>query len=107
MNDCIFCSIARGETGTLIWENDVAVAFNTISPQAPVHILVAPKEHIENLDHLEDVELAGKILLAAREVAHAAGIKGGWRVRVNNGAKAGQTVPHLHLHVMGGKEMAE
>lgn len=107
MEDCIFCSIARGESGTLIWENEVAVAFNTIQPQAPVHILVVPKQHIENLDHLEDAALAGRLLLATREVAHTAGVKGAWRVRVNNGTKAGQTIAHLHFHVLGGKEMAE
>jgi histidine triad (HIT) family protein len=107
MENCIFCAIVRGETGKIVWENDVAAAFETIAPQAPVHILVASKRHIENLDQLEDVELAGKLLLATSEVAHSVGIQGAWRLKVNNGAKAGQTIPHLHFHVLGGQDMAE
>jgi histidine triad (HIT) family protein len=107
MKDCIFCSIVTGDPAKLIWQNDIAVAFKSITPQAPVHILVVPREHIENLDHLENSELAGKLLLAAREVAHSAGLKGAWQLRVNNGAQVGQTVFHLHFHLLGGKEMAE
>jgi histidine triad (HIT) family protein len=103
MNDCLFCSIANGDPSKLVWHNDVAAAFNDLHPKAPVHILVVPKQHIENLDHLDDPELAGKLLLAVREVAHAAGLKGGWRVRVNNGRPAGQVVDHLHFHVSGTK----
>lgn len=76
-------------------------AFNDLYPSAPVHILVVPKRHVINLDHLEDEVLAGQLLMAAREVAHAAGLKNSWRARVNNGEKAGQSVQHLHLHVVG------
>jgi histidine triad (HIT) family protein len=107
MEDCIFCSIANGKMGTLIWSNDVASAFADIHPTAPVHILVVPKRHIENLDQLDEPELAAQLLLAVREVAHQAGVKGGWKLKVNNGAAVGQTVPHLHFHILGGKELAE
>jgi histidine triad (HIT) family protein len=107
MENCIFCSIANGDPEKLIWQNEVAVAFKDIHPAAPVHILVAPKQHVENLDHLEDTELAGKLLMAVREVAHQSGLKGGWKVKVNNGSSVGQTVPHLHFHILGGKELAE
>ena len=107
MKDCIFCSIVRGETGKLVWENDVAVAFETIAPKAPVHILVVSKQHIENLDQLKDLELAGKLLLATSEVAKLVGVEGAWRLGVNTGARVGQSIPHLHLHILGGKDMAE
>ena len=93
--------------GELVWQNEVAVAFNDVHPKAPVHILVVPKEHIENLDGLDNVKLAGELLLAARAVAHEAGLEGGWRLQVNNGAGVGQSVPHLHLHILGGKAMAD
>lgn len=106
-DDCLFCSIANGDPTKLIWENEVAAAFNDIHPKAPVHILVVPKQHIENLDQLDDTELAGKLLLAVREVAHQAGVKGAWKVKINNGEGAGQVVPHLHFHILGGQEMGE
>ncbi|MDB5178091.1 MAG: histidine triad nucleotide-binding protein [Patescibacteria group bacterium] len=104
-DDCLFCSIANGDAEKLVWQNDIAAAFKDIHPQAAVHILVVPKQHILNLDHLDDPELAGQLLLAVREVAHAVGLKGGWRVRVNNGRSAGQVVDHLHFHVLGGQEL--
>lgn len=107
MNDCIFCSIANGDKEKLVWHNDVAVAFKDLYPKAPVHVLVVPKQHIENLNDLADPELAGKLLLAVREVAETMGVKDGWKLKVNNGAKVGQTVPHLHFHIMGGKELSE
>ena len=106
-DNCLFCSIANGDPDKLIWQNEVAAAFKDIHPQAPVHILVVPKQHIENLDHLEDPELAGELLLAVREVAHAAGVKGAWKVKINNGEKAGQVILHLHFHIIGGKDMSE
>ena len=107
MKDCIFCSIANGDPSKLMWHNEIAVAFNDLYPKAPVHILVVPKVHIRNLDELEDAELAGKLLMAVREVAHAAGVKDGWRLQVNNGSKVGQSVHHLHFHIRGGVEMAD
>ncbi|HUD11555.1 MAG TPA: HIT domain-containing protein [Candidatus Saccharimonadia bacterium] len=103
MEECIFCSIANGDPSKLVWHNKVAAAFNDIHPDAPVHALVVPKKHLESMDQLNDPELAGQLLLAAREVAHQAGIRGSWRLRVNTGAGAGQVVNHLHFHVMGTK----
>jgi histidine triad (HIT) family protein len=104
MEDCIFCSIANSNNREkLIWQNDVAAAFNDISPKTPVHILVVPKKHVENLDDLEDEKLAGELLLAVREVAHKAGLAGRFRVALNNGRQAGQVVDHLHFHVLGQK----
>lgn len=101
--NCLFCSIANGEKEKLIWENEIAAAFNDIHPKAPVHLLVVPKVHVVNLDDLESQELAGKLLLAVREVAHSSGLKGGYQVRINNGQRAGQEVDHLHFHVLGEK----
>ncbi len=105
MDECLFCSIANGNPEKLVWQNDVAAAFNDIHPKAPVHILVVPKQHLTNLDELEDLELAGKLLMAVRQVAHSAGLMGAYRLQVNNGKTAGQVVEHLHFHLLGGKEM--
>lgn len=107
MNDCIFCSIANGDKEKLVWHNDVAAAFKDLYPKAPVHVLVVPKQHIENLNDLTDPELAGRLMMAVREVAETVGVKEGWKLHVNNGAKVGQTVPHLHFHILGGKVMGE
>jgi histidine triad (HIT) family protein len=101
MEDCIFCSIANGDPEKLVWHNDVAAAFKDLHPDAPVHLLVVPKRHIQSLDQLDDTQLAGQMLMAAREVAHAAGVQNAWRLRVNTGAKAGQVIDHLHFHVLG------
>ena len=108
MKECIFCEIANSDDPSkLVWQNDVAAAFKTNTPAAPVHILLVPKKHIESLDHLVEPELAGMLLMATREVAHTLGLKGAWRLRTNNGAKAGQTIQHLHFHILGGIQMAE
>ena len=90
MDSCIFCSIANGDAAKLVWQNDVAAAFNDIHPKAPVHLLVVPKQHIENLDALDDAELGGQLLMAVREAAHGAGLKGRFRVMLNNGRPAGR-----------------
>jgi histidine triad (HIT) family protein len=103
MNDCLFCNIANGDQEKLVWHNDVAAAFNDIHPDAPVHVLVVPKRHVANLDDLDDPVLAGQMLMAVREVAEAVGLKGGYRVGINNGSAAGQVIDHLHFHVMGKK----
>ena len=107
MKDCLFCSIANGDPAKLVWQNEVAAAFNDIHPKAPVHILVASKRHIGSIDELEDPQLAGQLVMAVREVAHQAGLKGRWRLQVNNGRAVGQTIEHLHFHILGGKDMAE
>jgi histidine triad (HIT) family protein len=107
MEDCLFCSIANGDPAKLVWSNDVAAAFNDLHPKAPIHTLLVPKKHYGMLDHLDDPELAGKLLLAVPEVADKLGIKGAYRVLINNGKPAGQVVEHLHIHILGGKEMTD
>jgi len=106
---CLFCKIiAREIPGTIVYEDDDVLAFEDIRPVAPTHTLVIPKRHIASIDEAkpEDAELLGKVLLAASKVAKQAGIQeGGWRLVINNGANAGQTVFHIHAHVLGGRGM--
>lgn len=98
--DCIFCQIANGDKEKLVWQNEVAAAFKDINPKARIHLLVAPKKHIGNLDDLEDEKLAGALLMAVKTVALQAGLKGGYQVRVHNGRAAGQEIDHLHFHIL-------
>lgn len=109
MTDTIFGKIARGEIpAELVYEDDDLVAFRDISPQAPVHLLIIPRKPIPTLNDAgpEDAELIGKLFLAAARVAREAGIaEHGYRTVVNCNAAAGQTVFHLHLHVLGGRPL--
>ena len=107
-DECIFCKIIRGDFGTeLVAESDRAVAFNDITPVGPTHVLVVPREHIDALHALDDPSLGGELLALARQVALAAGLEEtGFRVVTNNGAEAGQSVFHLHFHVIGGRPLA-
>lgn len=109
MTDTIFGKIARGEIPVdLVYEDEDVVAFRDISPQAPVHLLIIPRKPIPTLNDAgpEDAELIGKLLLAAARVAREAGIaERGYRTVVNCNAAAGQTVFHLHLHVLGGRPL--
>lgn len=107
MEDCLFCKIANGNQSDLVWSNDFAAAFNDIHPKAPIHVLLVPKKHYAMLDHLDDSELAGKLLLSVPVVAEKLGLKGAYRVQINNGRPAGQVIDHLHIHILGGKEMKE
>lgn len=106
---CIFCRIARGEIPTVfVVEMESVVAFRDLHPQAPTHILVIPRKHIASLNDLgpDDVRLAGELLAVAAEVADVVGIaESGYRVFTNSGADAGQSVFHLHLHVVGGRQL--
>ncbi len=107
--NCIFCKIAAGEIpSNLVYQDEHAVAFPDIHPAAPVHVLVVPRKHVQSVAHLADtdLELAGSLLLAARTVAEQAGVAdAGYRVIINIGDEGGQTVPHLHLHVVGGRQL--
>jgi histidine triad (HIT) family protein len=107
--ECLFCKIAAGESpATLVHLDDDLVAFRDISPQAPVHILVIPRGHVSSLDEAreEDRHLLGSLLLAARDIARKEGLApGGYRAVVNTGAEGGQTVDHLHVHLLGGRSM--
>ena len=107
MSDCLFCKIAAGEIGgPFIYEDEQVVAFDDISPQAPVHTLIIPKAHCASLNDDPDPALLGHILRVAHEIARIKGIdQSGYRVVQNNGADAGQTVFHLHFHVLGGKSL--
>ncbi|MGE5155187.1 MAG: histidine triad nucleotide-binding protein [Bdellovibrio bacteriovorus] len=109
MTDTIFGKIARGEIpADLVYEDEDLVAFRDLSPQAPVHLLVIPRKPIPTLNDAgpEDAELIGKLFLAAARVARDAGIaERGYRTVVNCNAAAGQTVFHLHLHVLGGRPL--
>lgn len=87
----------------LLYEDDDVVAINDLNPRAPLHALVIPRRHVERLADLEDEALAGRITLAAAKVARAQGHADAFRVVVNNGAGAGQSVFHLHFHVLGGR----
>ena len=107
--DCIFCKIANKEIpSTVVYEDDDVIAFNDLNPEAPVHILVIPKKHITSLDaaSAEDQQLLGKLLLSIQTIARQQGIaENGYRVVNNCGEQGGQTVMHLHFHLMGGREM--
>jgi histidine triad (HIT) family protein len=106
MHECIFCRIANGSIPTsFIHEDDEAVAFSDIQPQAPVHLLVVPRRHVASLNDARDEALLGRLLTVARQVAAKAGLEQ-YRVVINTGADAGQSVFHLHLHVLGGRVMA-
>ncbi len=108
LEDCLFCKIASGDMpARIVAESDRWLAFRDIDPKAPVHVLIIPREHFESLDELEEGHrsLAGELLLAAQRVAESEGIGGGYRLVANTGADAGQTVFHLHLHVLGGRAM--
>ncbi len=109
MEDCIFCKIARHEvTGQVVYEDDQIIAFKDVHPEAPAHILIIPKRHIPGVLYLEDIdkELIGKIVLVAKRLAKETSIAdGGFRVVVNSGDNAGQSVPHLHFHLLGGRTM--
>lgn len=107
--DCLFCKIIAGEIPSQkIYEDEYVYAFNDISPEAPVHVLVIPKKHIQSVSHIEkeDEKLVGKIFLAIGKIAKETGIdKDGYRVVTNIGENAGQTVKHLHYHVLGGRSL--
>ena len=108
MPDCIFCRIANGEIpAKVLHRDDHAVAFHDLAPQAPTHVLVIPKRHVESLNQFDDPAMAGALFAMARDVAKAEGIaESGYRVTINTNRDGGQTVFHLHLHVMGGRQMA-
>jgi histidine triad (HIT) family protein len=108
MTECVFCKVAAGEFGTtFVYEDDLVVAFDDLAPQAPVHTLIVPREHVVNLgDDVPAVTLAA-LLAAVPKVAAAKGIDmTGYRVIVNNGLDANQSVMHLHLHVLGGRRLS-
>lgn len=108
MTDTIFGKIIRREIpADIVYEDDLALAFKDVNPQAPTHILVIPKKPIPRLSESaqEDAELMGHLLMTAKRVAEQANLSNGYRVVINNGADGGQSVNHLHLHILGDRAM--
>ena len=107
-DECLFCKIAKQEIPVkFVYESPEIVAFRDINPQAPTHILVIPRQHVPSLSHATDAALVGRLSLAAAEIAKSEGIaESGYRVVMNTNKDAGQTVFHVHLHLLGGRHMA-
>ena len=106
-DDCLFCRIIRGEIpAKLVYESPEVVAFRDINPQAPTHILVIPREHVPSLNQATDAAMLGRLSVVAAELAKKEGIAdAGYRTVINTNAGAGQTVFHVHLHLLGGRAM--
>ena len=109
MSDCLFCKIIKGEIpSTKVYEDDLCYAFRDIAPMAPTHILVIPKVHISGVSGItaENSSVVAHIFEVIPRIAEAEGLTNGYRVVSNCGADAGQTVPHLHFHILGGKQLS-
>ena len=109
MSDCLFCKIIAGDIpSTKVYEDDCVLAFRDIAPQAPVHILVIPKKHIASVAEItaDNSGVVAHIFEIIPKIAAAEGLENGYRVVSNCGADAGQTVHHLHFHILGGKALA-
>lgn len=109
MEDCIFCKIARGEIGTSkVYEDDKVIVFNDISPEAPVHVLVIPKEHIQSVNMIteENSKIVAHIFTVVNKLVKELNIaESGYRLVTNCGKDGGQTVEHLHFHLLGGRNL--
>ncbi len=110
MSDCLFCKIIAGEIpSTKVYEDDKVFAFRDINPQAPVHVIVVPKTHIASANEIteENIDAVAACLRAIPKIAKAEGLEDGYRIINNCGAAAGQTVMHLHFHLVGGRNLGE
>ncbi len=108
MSACLFCQIAAGERpATIVYRGDGLIAFRDIHPQAPTHILIVPVKHIASLAEAtaEDQDLIGRMIATANAIAQRENLSKGYRLVINTGAQAGQTVFHLHVHVLGGRAL--
>ena len=105
---CLFCRIVRREIpSAIVWEDEHTLAFRDVDPKAPTHVLVIPKLHVASLNDAQDAATIGQLSLAAAKIAQAEGIAGrGYRTVINTGADAGQSVHHVHLHLLGGRTLA-
>lgn len=106
--DCIFCKIINGEIeSSLIYEDEKVIAFNDINPQAPVHFLVIPKDHIKSANSIneDNKDLIGHIIFVASKIAKDEGLEDGYRIINNCGDDGGQTVDHIHFHILGKRKM--
>lgn len=108
MENCIFCKIVSGDIpSSKIYEDEKVIAFNDIDPQAPTHVLIVPKEHVKNVMEVKDETLLSYMTHVASKLACALGIgESGFRLVINTGADGGQTVEHLHMHMLGGRGLA-
>jgi histidine triad (HIT) family protein len=106
-DDCLFCRIVRREIpATVVFEDDHVVAFRDINPQAPTHVVIVPREHVASLNDAGDAALIGRLSLAAAKIARTEGVaESGYRTVVNTNRDAGQTVFHIHLHLLGGRRL--
>jgi histidine triad (HIT) family protein len=108
--DCLFCKILNGDIpADIIYESDSAIAFRDVNPQAPTHVLVIPRKHVATINDLneEDQEIVGSLYLAAKDIARAEGLSDeGYRAVMNCNEGAGQSVFHIHLHVLGGRALS-
>lgn len=103
MSDCIFCKIVNGDFGTeFVYENESAVVFKDINPQAETHLLVVPRLHVESLNELDDANLIGELMMTVKAVTKKLGIKS-YKTLINTGKDAGQEVFHLHIHILAGR----
>lgn len=111
MENCIFCKIIEKQLPSkIVLENSDIIAFESIEPKAPVHILIVPKRHIPSVNHLndDDAVLVGKMIIAAKKIAENKNIdETGYRLALNTGPDAGQSVFHIHLHLIGGKKFTD
>ncbi len=108
MKTCTFCRIAQGqETADIVFQDTDVTAFHDANPQAPAHVLIIPNRHIGSVAQVQsqDAELLGKLFIVARRVAQEEGLEAGYRLVVNTGSQAGQTIHHLHVHLLGGRRM--
>jgi histidine triad (HIT) family protein len=109
--DCIFCKIIAGEIATeILYQDDEIIAFRDIKPQAPVHLLLIPKRHIPSLNQLKegDLPLIGRMVAVAQKLAKDEGVaEQGYRLAINCGTEGGQLVPHLHMHLLGGRRLSD
>ncbi len=110
MKDCLFCKIINGEVPSeKVYESETILAFKDINPQAPVHILVIPKMHIESLNGIneDNIGVVADIMLVVKQLAEEFNLQNGYRVVTNIGDNGGQTVHHLHFHILGGEKLTE
>lgn len=107
--DCIFCQIAAGKIpATIVYQDDRVIAFRDIHPQSPTHILVIPREHIPSLAEVKRNQVVARLVKVANALAGKEGIKQrGYRVVISSGKEGGQAIPHLHLHLLGGRQLSD
>lgn len=107
MTDCLFCKIVKGDIpADIVGESDHCIAFRDIAPQAPVHVLVVPKRHYRSMNEMPDGSVLGAMAMLGRQVAKELGIaESGYRSVINTGDNGGQTVHHIHLHILGGRKL--